>query len=101
LRKLLSGLFQEKLETTVIYYDNQRCLKLTENPVFHDRSKHIEIKYHFIRDLVQKGAIKLQYIHIEEHITDILTKPLSFGKFVQFQDKLGVTENISLAKKEC
>ena len=59
LRKLLSGLFQEKLETTVIHCDNQSCLKLTENPVFHDKSKHIEMKYHFIRDMVQKGAIKL------------------------------------------
>ena len=45
LRKLLSGLFQEKLETTVIHCDNQRCLKLIENPVFHDRSEHIEMKY--------------------------------------------------------
>jgi hypothetical protein len=50
LRKLLFGLFQERLETIVIHCDNQSCLKLTENPVFHDRSKHIEMKYHFIRD---------------------------------------------------
>jgi hypothetical protein len=99
--EVVVGLFQEKLETTVIYCDNQSCLKLTENPVFHDRSKHIEMKYHFIRDLVQKGAIKLQYIRTEEQIADILTKPLSFGKFVQFRDKLGVTENVSLAEREC
>jgi hypothetical protein len=37
----------------------QSCVKLSDNPVFHDRSKHIEIKYHFIRDMVQKGAVKL------------------------------------------
>ena len=66
LRKLLSRLFQEKLETTVIHCENQSYLKLTENPVFHDMSKHIEMKYHFIRDMVQKGAIKLQYICTEE-----------------------------------
>ena len=51
--------------------------------------------------MVQKGAIKLQYIRTEEQIADILTKPLSYGKFVHFQDKLGVTENVSLVEREC
>jgi hypothetical protein len=64
--KLLAGLFGQVLEHTVIYCDNQSCIKLSENLVFHDRSKHIEIKYHFIRDMVQKGAVKLQYISIDD-----------------------------------
>ena len=59
LRKLLSDLFGGKLESTIIHCDNQSCIKLLENPVFHDRSKHIEMGYHFIRDLVQRGAPKL------------------------------------------
>jgi hypothetical protein len=100
LRKLLSGLFQERLETIVIHCDNQSCLKLTENPIFHDRSKHIEMKYHFIRDMVQRRIIKLQYIRTDEQITDTLTKPPSVGKFVYFQDKLGMTENVSLTERE-
>jgi hypothetical protein len=45
-RKLVSGLFDQVLDSTVIYCDNQSCVKLSENPVFHDRSKHIEIKYY-------------------------------------------------------
>ena len=48
LRKLLSDLFDLQLDATCIYYDNQSCVKLSENPVFHDKSKHIEIKYHYI-----------------------------------------------------
>jgi hypothetical protein len=48
LRKLVSGLFGDKLETTVVHCDNQSCIKLTENPVFHDRSKHIDMRYHYI-----------------------------------------------------
>jgi hypothetical protein len=52
LRKLLLGLFRHELEATVIHCDNQSCIKLSENPVFHDCSKHIDIKYHFIRDCV-------------------------------------------------
>jgi hypothetical protein len=59
LRKLLAGLFDQELDPTVIYCDNQSCIKLSENLVFHDRSKHIEIMYHFLRDKIHKGAIKL------------------------------------------
>ena len=69
--------------------------------MFHDRSKHIEMRYHFIRDLVQRGALKLQYIRTDEQIADILTKPLSASKFVYFRDKLGMAKNASLAKREC
>ena len=52
LGKLLADLFGEKLDPTVIHCDIQSCINLLENPVFHDRSKHIEMKYHFIRDMV-------------------------------------------------
>jgi hypothetical protein len=46
--KLLAGLYDQELDPTMIYYDNQSCIKLSKNPMFHDRSKHIEIGYHFI-----------------------------------------------------
>jgi hypothetical protein len=58
--------------------------------VFHDESKHIEIRYHFIRDMVQRGAIKLQYVGTDEQVADVLTKSLSPVKFKHFRDKLGV-----------
>jgi hypothetical protein len=54
LHKLLIGLFGLELDATVIHCDNQSCIKLFENLVFHDKSKHIEIIFHFIRDRVQK-----------------------------------------------
>jgi hypothetical protein len=59
LRKLVSGLFDDKLKATVVHCDNQSCIKLIENPIFHDRSKHIDTKYHFIRDMVQRKIVKL------------------------------------------
>ena len=59
LRKLLSYLFDLQLEATCIFCDNQSCVKLLENLVFHDKSKHIEIKFQYIRDLVQRGAVNL------------------------------------------
>jgi hypothetical protein len=101
LRKLLSDLFSSELEPTVIHCDNQSCIKLTENPVFHDRSKHIEMRYHYVRDMVQKNVLNIQYVPTAEQTTDIFTKPLSLTKFVYFRDKLGVAENASLAEREC
>jgi ATP sulfurylase len=92
LRKLIAGLFDLELEETCIFCDNQSCIKLSENPVCHDRSKHIEIKYHYVRDMVQKGAVKLQYISTDEQVADVLTKPLSRVKFEYFRDKLGVVQ---------
>eukprot|EP00253_Pinus_taeda_P009608 PITA_09608 len=77
------------------------CIKLMENLVFHDRSKHIGIRYHFIRDYVQKGAVKLEYISTNEKIADILTKALPRGKHVYFRDKMGVVRNTFLGKREC
>jgi hypothetical protein len=53
LRKLLTGLFDLEMEATMILCDNQSCIKMTENHMFHDKSKHIEIRYHYIRDMVQ------------------------------------------------
>ena len=58
LRKLLSDLFDLQLDATCIYCYNQSCVKLLEKPMFHDKSKHIEIKYHYIKDVVQR-VVKL------------------------------------------
>ena len=65
-------------------------MKLSENLVLHDKLKHIEIKYHYIRDMVQRGAVKLQYVAMDEQIADLLTKPLARVKFEYFREKLGV-----------
>ena len=59
--------------------------------MFNDKSKHIKIKYQYIRDMVEKGAVKLQYVATDEQVADVLTKPLSKVKFEYFRDKLGVT----------
>jgi hypothetical protein len=63
---------------------------MIENPVLHDRSKHIEIRYHYIHDMVQRGALKLQYISTDEQVADVLTKLLSRIKFEYFRDKPGI-----------
>jgi hypothetical protein len=89
LRKLLSGLFDIEFATSICC-DNQSCINLLVNPVFHDKSKHIGIKYHFMRDVVEKGAMKLHYVATNEQVVDVLTKPLSKVMFEYFRDKLGL-----------
>ena len=100
LRKLMSGIFDVEVDTTVICCDNQSCIKMTKNLVFHDKSKHIEIRYFYIRDMVQKGAIKLQYVGTDEQVIDIFTKPLSRIKFEYFCDKLSVAQKEFPRKEE-
>ena len=57
---------------------------MTKNPVFHDISKHIEIRNFYIRDMMQKGAIMLEYVSIDEQVANVLMKPLSQVKFKHF-----------------
>eukprot|EP00253_Pinus_taeda_P026187 PITA_26187 len=92
LRKLLVNLFR-RMEATRIMYDNQSCIKLYENPVFHDRSKHIDIRCHFVRDCVQRGAVQLRYTPTGEQVAGILTKVLGRTKFVYFREKMGMVKN--------
>eukprot|EP00253_Pinus_taeda_P002120 PITA_02120 len=66
LRKLLVNLFSRRMDATKIMCDKQSCIKLSENPVFHDQSKHIDIRCHFVRNCVQRGAIQLSYTPTRE-----------------------------------
>ena len=63
---------------------------MIEYHLFHDKSKYIEILDFYITDMVQKGAIKLQYVSIDEKVANVMTKPLSQVKFEYFHDKLGL-----------
>ena len=65
---------------------------MSENPVFHDKLKHVEIKYHYIRYMVPRGALKLQYVVTDEQIVDVLTKRLARAKLEYLREKLGVLQ---------
>jgi hypothetical protein len=101
LRKILGYLFGHVLDSTIIHCDKQSCVKLSDNPVFHDKSKHNEIKYHYIRDMVQRKAVLMQYLPTDEQVADVITKPITKMNFEYFRDRLGVAENVSLTEREC
>ena len=79
-------------ESCVIYCDNSSTIKLSKNPVMHRRSKHIAVRYHFLRDLSKDGDIELKYCSSQEQVADIMTKPLKLDTFVNLRNQLGVCD---------
>lgn len=86
----LKELAFETLTNVTIFNDNQGAAKLAYNPVYHGRSKHIDIRYHFVREAIQNQSIKLEYLPTERMLADILTKGLGSGKHMFCARGLGL-----------
>ncbi|GJS02916.1 hypothetical protein Tco_0319424 [Tanacetum coccineum] len=81
-----------KLDDILVLCDNKGAIDLSKNPVLHSRTKHIEIRHHFLRDNVQKGNISIDKVSSEDNIADILTKPPKREPFNLFRLGLGLME---------
>jgi hypothetical protein len=92
LSNLLSELIGRKQKVVTLYVDNNSAIALMKNPVFHGRSKHIDIKYHFIRECVEHGQIKVKRVSTLEQKADSLTKALPAVKLWIMIHLLGVRE---------
>lgn len=92
LRRLLSDIEQPCKEATVIHVDNQSSIRLARNPEFHKRTKHIDVRFHFVREKVQAGELRVEYLRTEEQKADILTKALTKNRFCKLRDDIGVKE---------
>ncbi|KAJ9559214.1 hypothetical protein OSB04_013828 [Centaurea solstitialis] len=89
-RGVLEELGLEINKSTVIKCDNTSTIKLSKNPVFHGRCKHIGVRFHFLRDLVKDEVVQLEHCGSSEQVADILTKPLNREVFLKLREKLGV-----------
>ena len=90
LRKLLADMGQSIHAAVVIHCDNISSIMLANNPVYHARTKHIEVHYHFVREKVLAREIDLVYVSTEEQVADIFTKALGTEKLHRFRSLLGV-----------
>ena len=88
--KKLLGYYGLSQETMVGYYDSSSAIDISKNPIQHSKTKHIEIRYHFIRDLVERKVVPLEYIPTERQNADIFTQTLDRNKFGSLRQVIGV-----------
>ncbi|KAI5349042.1 hypothetical protein L3X38_001929 [Prunus dulcis] len=90
LRFVLEDFGELQTDATPLMVDNTSAIAMTRNPVFHQKTKHINRRYHFIRDALQDGVVDLRYCRSEEQVADIFTKALSKDRFNYLRGLLGV-----------
>ena len=102
MRRMLRSLCQEQTKGTVIFFYNSSAIALSKNYVFHKRTKHIDTKFHYIRELVNNGEFFLEHCRTREQFADILTKPLGQKSYEFLRKCLGMTDNpVVESKGEC
>jgi hypothetical protein len=83
-------LWMKQNDPITINCDNTSAISISKNPVMHSKTKHIPIKYHFLRDQVTQRVVKIVYVDTKEQIADIFTKPFPRSTFENLRQKLGV-----------
>lgn len=91
-RNLLSEITGTVQKIVTLYVDNNSAIALMKNPVFHGRRKHIDIKYHFIRECVERGQIEVRRVCTDVQTADALTKPLPAVKLATMRHLMGVRD---------
>ena len=93
MKRILRKLGYEGNISTTIFCDNSSTIKLSKNPVMHGRSKHIDVRFHFLRELAQGGVVQLKYCGTQEQVADVLTKPFKLESFQKLRDQLGMCKS--------
>jgi hypothetical protein len=92
LARLLGDLLGRDIRAVDLRVDSKSALALAKNPVFHEWSKHIRVRYHFIRGCLEEGSIKASYINTKDQLADLLTKPLGGIRFLELCSKIGMVQ---------
>jgi hypothetical protein len=92
LRRLLSELTSVEARPPALKVDNKPAIALSKNPVLHDRSKHIDIKFHFLRDYIDGGHLVIEFVETRRQLADILTKSLGRLRFLELRGMIGMVE---------
>ena len=84
-QNLLKEMSVLQKESTKIFVDNKAAIALAKNPVFHDRSKHIDTRYHYIRECIARKDVQLEYVKSHDQVVNIFTKPLKQEYFIKLK----------------
>jgi len=95
LRNTLNEIDPEHVKTITLFSDNRGAIKLAENPIFHNRSKHIDVRHHFVREVLEKRYIEVIHKPSEDMAADIFTKGLSRSKHRRCLTLLGLLNEIN------
>jgi hypothetical protein len=90
--RLLSDLLDRDTGALELRVDSKSALTLAKNPIFHERSKHIRVRYHFIRGCLKEGNFKACYINTRDQLADLLTKLLGRIKFLELCSRIGMVQ---------
>lgn len=97
LMRLLKKLGHKVEEHSLMYCDNSSTIQLSKHFVFHGKSKHINVKFYFLRGLVNEGTVKLKYCNTQNQIADIMTKQLKKEQFIKLREMLGLMSAIEVS----
>ena len=85
---LLKDYLNQEIVGVKLGVDNQGAIALLKNPIIKNRSKHVDIKYHFVREKFNSGLVNVEYVPSEENVADVMTKPIFKNQLVKFHRKL-------------
>ena len=92
LSMLVADLIGNEVQKFRLLVDNKSTIELSKNPMHHDRSKHIDTRFHYIRECIEKGVVDVDHVGTEDQLADILTKPLGRIRFVELRSRLGIVQ---------
>jgi hypothetical protein len=96
LRNILNHLDVKQDKSTKINCDNSSSFKLSKNPIMHGRCKHIDVRFHFLRDLTKEGIIELTFCKSQDQLADIMTKALKLDTFCKLREGIGMCDSSSI-----
>ena len=92
IRRFMQELIGDCVKDFDLCIDNKSAIEISRNLVYHGRTKHIEVRYHFIQNCMEENKVMLKYVRTDDQLANLFTKPLRITKFLEFQEKIGLVK---------
>jgi hypothetical protein len=92
LGRILAEIRGEEIDSVKLKIDNLSAIQLSRNPILHDRTKHIDTRYHYIRHCIEEGRVQVEFVVTIDQLADILMKPLGRDRFVELRTRISIVD---------